>query len=67
MRKTVQVLALVLSLSVSTLAGIMQTPAVPPQSTDTASTTQPPTTDGEIQNGAAVVALILINSIIPLP
>ena len=52
MRKTLQVLALMLAVSASVYAGDMQFPATdpPPQS---ATAVQGPTTNGDMQNGVA--------------
>jgi hypothetical protein len=52
MRRTVQILALMLTLSAPATAGIMQCPVTSPMP-PTASAVQEPTTNGDIQNDAA--------------
>src|SRR4051812_23807328 len=52
MRRTVQSLALMLAFCVPAMAGIMQCPVTSP-TPPTASAAQEPTTEGDIQNGAA--------------
>jgi hypothetical protein len=51
MRKTLQVLALTLAASASAYAGDMQFPVTDPTPQSSTTTTQQPTTDGDMQNG----------------
>lgn len=53
MRRTVQIVALMLALSTSVTAGIMQCPVASPTPEPTASATQEPSVGGIMQNDVA--------------
>jgi hypothetical protein len=71
MRKTLQVLALTLAVSASAYAGEMQFPVTDPPPQSSATATQQPTTDGNMQNDAAAnltqIALDLLAVLPSLP
>lgn len=75
MKRTIQVMALVLAISASTLAGDMQNgytapPPPPPANSTQATTEQRGQTTGDMQGGLTVitvkVALQLLTSLLPL-